>query len=213
MLRDLSGEKLTGAGIGELLLEGKIFGASDGAIEIEGMVEDGGGVAAVAGVSAITVGDGVSAGEEVVVGGVAAVEYAGEADGLVLGDSGTGDDAGVMTGVSNPGLGVIAGGTGAATVDDGVVAGEFIGETNGVDAETVVDPLGDIAGVLTGVSGVVVDGTGALLLEDGVSAGKMEVVGGVLAGGFTGETNGLLLGDAVIAGEVSGGAGDLSGDA
>ncbi|MCD7456128.1 hypothetical protein HAX54_030703 [Datura stramonium] len=72
------------------------------------MVEDGGGVAAVAGVSAIT---GEAAGDD------------GEET------PGTGDDAGVMTGVSNPGLGVP--GTGAATVDDGVVAGEFIGETNG----------------------------------------------------------------------------------
>lgn len=163
MLRDPSGGKLAGFGIGELLLEGNISGASDGVIEVEGTLDDIDGVTALAGISSgeaaggentgaltgfsTTVDDGVSAGEEVVAG-----EYAGEVDGVVLGDFGIGDIAGVITGVLNFGRGVIADGTGAATVDDGVVAGEFIGETNGVDAGTFDDALGDIAGVVTGVS-------------------------------------------------------------
>lgn len=67
-------------------------------------------------------------------------------------------------------------------MDDGVGAGEFIGETNGVDAGTFDDALGDIAGMFTGVSGVILDCTGAPPLNDGVLAGEMEVVGGVLAG-------------------------------
>lgn len=70
-----------------------------------------------------------------------------------------------------------------------------------------------MTGVFTGVSGEVLDGTGARPWDDGVLTGEMEVFGGVLAGDWTGEANGLLLGDAVIAGELSGGTGDLSGDA
>lgn len=180
MLRDPSGGKLTGAG--ELLLEGNISGASDGVIEVEGMVEDIDGVTWLAGIPAgeaagddtgrentgaltgfsTRVDAGEISGEDFVAGGV---------DGLVFGYFGTGDDAGVITGVLNPGRGVI--------VDDTEVAGagEFIGETNGVDFGTINDALGDIAGAIAGVSnsdgGVIADGTGAAIMDDGVVAGEI----------------------------------------
>lgn len=54
--------------------------------------------------------------------------------------------------------------------------------------------------MLTGVSEVVADGNGA---------GELDVDGGVLVGDCIGEANGLVLGDAVIAGEISGVSGDL----
>ncbi|XP_069146551.1 uncharacterized protein [Solanum lycopersicum] len=209
-LRELAGDKSTGAGIGAY----NISGASDGVIEVEGILADIDGVTALVGISvgeaagddageentgadsgfSITEDDGVSAGEIVFVGDI----FTGEADGLIFGDSGTGDDEGVITGVLNFGRGVITDGSGAATVDDGVFPGEFIGETNGVDAGTIDDALGDIAGVMTGVlnlgRGVIADGTGAATLDDGIGAGE-----------FIGETNG------VDAGTIDDALGDIAG--
>lgn len=66
------------------------------------------------GIGGAQVYDGVTAGEMSVVAG----EFAGEADGLLLGGSGTGNDAGVFTGVTAGEITVIGGG--------------FTGETGGL---------------------------------------------------------------------------------
>lgn len=107
---EVSGDKLAGADIGSLPVEGNIPGDSDGVAELEGMLEDFAGTSATAGeyagvVTGVATGegvaiDGVSAGEMVVAGEVAIGDWTGEVDGLDLGveDEDTGDFAGVEAG-------------------------------------------------------------------------------------------------------------------
>lgn len=122
---------LAGAGIGGLLSKENISGASDGVIKelagicavsgeaaggvFTGVSIAGGGVTA-DGIGVVQVDNGVAAGEMSVVAG----EYAGGADGLLLGRSGTGNDVGVFPGVT----------AGEMTVIGGVVGGENPGETD-----------------------------------------------------------------------------------
>ncbi|CAA2995726.1 Hypothetical predicted protein [Olea europaea subsp. europaea] len=105
----ISGSKLVGAGLGSLLLDGNIPGASDGVAELEGTLEDAGLVA--------------DAGE------VAGVEGNGDETG--------GDTAGVLTGVGVSVVGGDAGdGTGTEMPADGEKA-DGVGDCNG-DADGLV---------------------------------------------------------------------------
>ncbi|OIT37475.1 hypothetical protein A4A49_11806 [Nicotiana attenuata] len=107
---EVSGDKLDGADVGSLPVEGNIPGDSDGVAELEGMLEDSEGTSATAGedagvVTGVAAGggvttDGVSAGEMVVTGELAIGDCTGEVDGLDLGveDEDIGDFAGVEAG-------------------------------------------------------------------------------------------------------------------
>ncbi|KAF2288955.1 hypothetical protein GH714_023066 [Hevea brasiliensis] len=157
-LSAVSGDKLAGVAIGGLLVEGKTIGASTGVAELEGILADASGVAAVAGPS-VTGGLAIGAEVGVVTGVAAGVETDG---GGVVGDKTGGDPLG-DGGTTEVGDGRIAG----EILGD--CAGDFEGEEEGVEdgevtGELAGEVVGDLAGALTGE--VVGDSAGALAGEE-----------------------------------------------
>lgn len=181
----VSGDKLdpAGAGLGGLLLEGKISGDSAGVAELEG-----------------TLADGTSA-------------TAGELAGLPDGDDAGGEDAGVddageFTGPPADGEGVAGEGTGADSLDDGVGAGETA--VGGVLVPG--DCTGGLAGGCNGEAVGLVFGEAGIVGEifgDGEASGDFDGDAWGLAGEVAGTAVFAGAGDKGV--DLGAGAGALVG--
>lgn len=173
----VSGDKLAGAGLGGLPLDGSVTGASPGVAELDGMLAEAAGVAELAGTGAFTGAltgvvagdetgtgdetgddpfvDGLGVGETDVAGGLAG-DLAGESDGDFAGGETDGDFAGgVDTGGETVGADVGGEVVGEFEVGVGVVAGEMAGEEVG-EVAGEFDGEGEFVGVGFG------EGAGAL---------------------------------------------------